>query len=70
MPIREDHSLMREPVEIRRLELRLRIQRAHVAVTLIVGVDEDYVGTLRARAGTRKAQRAEHGQQREKRRWN
>ena len=44
MAVGEDDPFTREPIEVGRGEFRLRVERAHVAVALVVGVDDDDVG--------------------------
>jgi hypothetical protein len=44
--IRESHALLGEPIEMRRLNLGLRIVAGHIAIAEVVREDDDEVGLL------------------------
>jgi hypothetical protein len=46
MSIRKPQSFLREPVNVRRVDLRVRIQGTHIAVIEVVGKDEYDVSRL------------------------
>jgi len=64
MAVREPHSLRREPVDLRRGNLAaIGIVALHVAVTEIVGKNNDDVGSVRRRGNLRGVERGQGGQQ-------
>jgi len=43
MPVGKDHSLLRNPIDVRRRNLRFRIQSGHITKALIIGHDENNI---------------------------
>ena len=60
VPIGEGHALLDEAIEVGGLELRFRIEGGDIPVSLVIGIDQDDVGSLCLRT---KEPKREHGQE-------